>query len=142
MKNGYQKYQAVNIDTADQGKLILIAYDVAIKHCKMSMEFFGDYNKLEQRTKHIFKIQDALSELLGALDMESGPIAQNLYKLYEYMLHRIVEANVKNECSYLREVLGHLTNLRDAWQDAIALVKRQAAEPSQSAPQQSFAITG
>ncbi len=128
--NGYSAYQSTKIDTADQGRLILIAYDVAIKHCKISLDYFEGYHLIEERAKHLMKAQDAIGELMGALKMETGEIAQNLHRLYEYMLHRLVEANVQSQKPYVEEVIGHLESLRTAWNQAIRNVKQLAAGPA------------
>jgi flagellar secretion chaperone FliS len=127
MKQGYNAYKSANVDTADQGKLILICYDVAIKHCKLAMEKFEDRKLLEERTKHLFKVQDAITELLSALKMDVGEIALNLYKLYDYMLRSIVEASIKNQKEKVVEILGYLEDLRGAWAEAIIKVKQESA---------------
>jgi flagellar secretion chaperone FliS len=127
MKQGYNAYRSANVDTADQGKLILICYDVAIKHCKLAMEKFDDRKLLEERTKHLFKVQDAITELLSALKMDVGEIALNLYKLYDYMLRSIVEASIKNQKHKVLEILGYLEDLRGAWAEAILKVKQESA---------------
>jgi flagellar protein FliS len=67
--------KTANVDTADQGKLIIIAYDVAIKHCRLAIEKFKNKKDIEERTKHLFKVQDAISELMGSLKLEVGEIA-------------------------------------------------------------------
>ena len=141
MNKGYQTYKSVNVDTASQGKLILIAYDVAIKHCKSSLNTFGDYERIEDRTKHLFKAQDAISELMGALKLDVGEIAQNLYRLYDYMLRGLVESNVKDDKSKTVEILGYLEQLRESWVAAIENVQTEAA-PAMDTPQQGFAISG
>lgn len=140
MNNAYETYKSVTVDTASQGKLILIAYDVAIKSCRAAIELFNDNLGIEMRSRHIFKAQDAITELMGALKMDVGEIAQNLYKLYDYMLRRLVESNVKNDPSKCKEVLGYLENLRDAWGVAIDTVKKENAAPVRV--EQGFAISG
>lgn len=130
MKQAYMAYRNANVDTADQGKLILIAYDVAIKHCKLALENFGDIHFLEARTKHIFKVQDALTELLSALRLDVGEVAHNLYRLYDYMLRAMVQASVKNDREKVEEVLRYLTDLRESWEIAIQKVKHDAAATS------------
>jgi len=125
MKKGYSAYKNANIDTADQGKLILIAYDVAIKHCKLALEADCNHEQLEIRTKHLFKVQDALTELIGALRLDIGDVAKNLYRLYEYMLRCLIEANVERKSEKITEVLTYLENLRAAWEDAIVQVKKE-----------------
>jgi flagellar secretion chaperone FliS len=130
MKQAYMAYRNANVDTADQGKLILIAYDVAIKHCKLALEKFDDIHFLEQRTKHIFKVQDAVTELLSALRLDIGEVAQNLYRLYDYMLRAMVQASVKNDKGKAEEVLRYLVELRESWEVAIHKVKNDAATAS------------
>ncbi|MBD3346915.1 MAG: flagellar export chaperone FliS [Chitinivibrionales bacterium] len=142
MKKGYSAYRTVNVDTADQGKLILIAYDVAIKHCKLSIELFDEKDKIEQRTRHLFKAQDAISELMSALNMDTGEIALNLYRLYEYLMHNLIQANVKSSKSFVEDTLKHLYTLRDAWNEAICITKASSANQEDSNSQENFAVTG
>lgn len=127
MQQGYAAYRHASIDTADQGKLILIAYDVAIKNCKLALEKFDLRDKIEERTKHLFKAQDAISELLSALRVDVGEVARNLYKLYDYILRSLVDAGVKNNKGKIVEVLGYLENLRGAWDEAIRTLKMESA---------------
>jgi flagellar protein FliS len=129
MNQGYTAYRSANVDTADQGKLILIAYDIAIKHCKLAIEKFNDYRQMPERTKHLFKVQDAITELLSALKLDAGEVAHNLYRLYDYMLRSLVQASVKNDKGKVEEVLGYLTELRGAWVEAIAKVKSEMVRP-------------
>ena len=127
MKQGYAAYRHASIDTADQGKLILIAYDVAIRHCKLAIEKFDRLEKIEERTKHLFKAQDAVSELLCALRIDVGEVARNLYRLYDYILRSLVDAGIKNNKGKIVEVVGYLENLRGAWEEAIRTVKSESA---------------
>lgn len=130
MKQGYTAYKSANVDTADQGKLILIAYDVAIRNCKLALEKFGDASLTSERMKHLFKTQDAITELLAALRLDVGEVAHNLYRIYDYMLRAMVQASVKNDKTKVEEVLQYLTQLRGAWEVAIAKVRSDAAEAS------------
>ncbi|RPI60435.1 MAG: flagellar export chaperone FliS [Dehalococcoidia bacterium] len=142
MKDGYTAYQTANIDTADQGKLILIAYDVAIKHCRLALEIFADRTKAEERTKHLFKVQDAVAELMGALRLDVGDIAKNLYRLYEYMNWRLVNAGIKQKPEHVQEVLGYLTDLRGAWKDAVESIKAQKKVSMDNGQPASIAVSG
>ncbi|MBN2037546.1 MAG: flagellar export chaperone FliS [Chitinispirillaceae bacterium] len=127
-------YRNANVDTADQGKLILIAYDVAIKNCKLALEKFDNFQFRNERTKHIFKVQDAITELLSALRLDVGEVAHNLYRLYDYMLRSLVQASVKNEKKKIEEVLRYLVDLRESWDVAIRKVKNERPVPSGMAP--------
>jgi len=127
MRSGYGAYKGAQSETNDQGKLILVTYDVAIKHAKLALEKFDDKKLIEERVKHIFKIQDALEELQVSLNMDAGgEIAANLFNLYSYMFHATVDANIHNDKSRVSEVLGHLETLREAWATATVKAKAEA----------------
>lgn len=96
------------------------------------MDKFDNQECMEERTKHIFKAQDALTELLSALKMDVGEIANNLYRLYDYMLRTLVDASVKNDCAKIVEVVGYLETLREAWIEAIKTVRMEAVSQVES----------
>jgi flagellar protein FliS len=67
-------------------------------------------------------IGDAISLIDGlqlSLNHKSDKrMASNFDELYDYMKRRLLEANVKNDASILREVSGLMHELKSAW-DAI-----------------------
>lgn len=143
MNQGYSAYKTANVETADKGKLIIICYDIAIKHGNLAVEMGSPRANLEQWVKHVYKVQDAISELISALNMDVGEISNNLYRLYEYMLHRLTEAVVKVDAAPVTEVVGYMTDLRGAWQVAIRNVKTGATSVPQSTHKaQAFAFNG
>ncbi len=139
MKQGYNAYRTVSVDTTDQSKLILITYDVAIKHARLALERFDDKKQIEERNRHILKVQDALSELQSSLNLEAGEIARNLFSLYDYMFRTTVEANIRNEKEKVEEVLGYLETLRSAWAEAAIKVK---AESTGNVDLETVAVSG
>jgi flagellar protein FliS len=57
--------------------------------------------------------------LREGLDLQKGgELAANLDSLYQYMVSRLLEANVKNDAAPLDEVAGLLRNVKSGW-DAI-----------------------
>ncbi|WP_172146975.1 flagellar export chaperone FliS [Pseudomonas tumuqii] len=57
--------------------------------------------------------------LREGLDLQKGgELAANLDNLYQYMVSRLLEANVKNDATSLDEVAGLLRNVKTGW-DAI-----------------------
>ena len=54
--------------------------------------------------------------LREGLDLQKGgELAANLDSLYQYMLSRLFEANVKNDTVLLDEVAGLLRNVKSGW---------------------------
>ncbi|MDO9623019.1 MAG: flagellar export chaperone FliS [Pseudomonas sp.] len=49
---------------------------------------------------------------------QGGELAANLDRLYQYMVSRLLEANVKNDAAQLDEVAGLLRDVKTGW-DAI-----------------------
>jgi flagellar protein FliS len=128
MKAGYGAYKGAQSETNDKGKLILVTYDVAIKHAKLALEVFDDKKKIEERAKHIFKIQDALEELQVSLNMDAGgEIAANLFNLYSYMFSVTIDANIHSDKAKMEEVLKFLETLREAWAQANLKSKAESA---------------
>ncbi len=125
----YDTYKTANVATTDQGKLILICYDVAIKSCMHAKESTEKKEHIE-RSKKIYKAQDAITELMVALNMKKGgEIAKRLYGLYDYFNWRLSEANIKQSVEMIDEILNHLRSLREAWVVAIENVRKEQSQP-------------
>jgi len=68
----------------------------------------------------ISKAIGIIGGLRESLDLQKGgEIATNLDRLYEYMVARLVEANIGNDPALIDEVAGLLRNVKSGW-DAIS----------------------
>src|SRR5690554_2095441 len=112
--NPYQKYQKNMVETVTPAQLVLMLYNGAIRFIKQAQMGLEE-EKLEVCHQNILKAQDILTELMTTLDLEQGDIARNLYRLYDYMYHRLVDANIKKDAELLSEVQLLLSELRDTW---------------------------
>jgi flagellar protein FliS len=57
-----------------------------------------------------------LFELNSVLDMErGGDIAENLRKLYNFMIRHLNEANMQRDAGKLRQVISLLEELNQGW---------------------------
>lgn len=117
VNNPYQQYKKTQVDTADQGKLVVMLYDGAIRFINIALEEIEKKN-IEKIHNNIIKAQDIIIELAVSLDMSAGDFSESLFSLYMYMNNRLVEANIKKENAPLIEVRGYLMELRDAWYKA------------------------
>lgn len=68
----------------------------------------------------ISKAIGIIGGLREGLNLEQGgELAANLDNLYEYMVSRLVEANIANDVQIIDEVAGLLRNVKSGW-DAIS----------------------
>ncbi len=68
----------------------------------------------------ISKAIGIIGGLREGLDLQQGgEVAANLDRLYEYMVSRLVEANLNNDVALVDEVAGLLRNVKSGW-DAIS----------------------
>lgn len=127
-------YTKVDVETASQGKLIVMLFNGAIKRAeeaKRQMERgqnSGVHNNL-------IRAQEILAELRGALNMKAGDIAENLDRIYEYLQHLLISANVKKNGDAIDECVKLMTQMRDTWEEVFAnLGKEQHPHVAPTAP--------
>lgn len=118
IKNPYQNYRQTQIETADQATLLLMLYSGAIKFLKLAVKAIDD-NDVEETNYQLGRVQDILCELMGSLNPDVPEISGNLFQLYEYMHHQLVQANIKKDQALIEEVEKLLRTLMEAWQAAI-----------------------
>lgn len=115
--HAFQTYQQTRVATASGGQLIVLAYEGALKWiARARHELAQDKPNLEQAHQAFVRAQDIIGELQGALRMEEGgEVASNLYQLYDFILDRLMQANLKKSDEGLEEVVTILRELLDAW---------------------------
>jgi flagellar secretion chaperone FliS len=139
MTNHYQQslsvYANQQIETASPEQLLLMLYDGAIRFMNEATKALAE-NDLESFNTKLIKTQNILSELMSSLDMKvGGELAGNLFRLYEYLHYRLVQANIKKDQVMLDEVLGHMKDLRVTWDQAIRQSKStDTIQPDSSGP--------
>jgi flagellar protein FliS len=114
-QHSINQYKRTEVATADQGKLILMMYDGAIKFVEIAKNKLRE-NDMAGKGIYISKAQGIISELMASLNMEGGgEIALSLEKLYAFMNRQLRIANVNKDIKPLDIVLKILKELRDAW---------------------------
>ncbi len=115
---GYQAYKKTQIQTADQGRLILMCYDGVISFLKQAQKAHEEKN-FGTMSAFLAKAQDVLWELTNGLNFEAGEIAYNLDALYNYMIRRIIDAQYHNNIEAVNEVINYIQELRESWQTIV-----------------------
>lgn len=112
----YQKYQQTQAQTAPKSKLLIMLYDGAIRFVKAGIDGISTKN-VEMANNNLCKAQAIVHELISSLNFDYA-ISNELVRVYEYMLNRLIEANVKKNQEPAEEVLDYLNELREAWIEA------------------------
>lgn len=118
ISNPYYEYRKNQVETSDPRKLVLMLYDGALKFLQKSRACLQEKD-WEKVNSYLGRAQDIISELMGSLDLEAGEVAENLFRLYEFMHHRLVKANVEKSLAYIEEVERLLSSLRQTWKEAL-----------------------
>ena len=119
MPQGYQQYQRNQAQTASPGELIVMMYGGAIKFLSVARPRI-ESGDTEGAHRSLVRAQEIILELMISVDTSVGPVAQNLFDLYEFMHKHLVEANVKKDAAMVGDVIALLRELLQAWEQAIA----------------------
>lgn len=121
-RNAISAYQKVGVDAAievaDPHRLILLLFagaQAAIGNARAAMK----QQQIAAKGEAISKAVDIISNgLKVSLDLEQGgEIAGQLDALYDYLVMRLLRANLDNDLSALEEVAGLLEEIHGAWRE-------------------------
>lgn len=140
-----QKAQAVYlstmVNTASREQLLLITYEIGIKACRTA-EAALSANDAEEANHNLQKAQNVLRELMVTLNMErGGEVAEGLMKLYDYLYHLLVEANVSKSPEKVAIVRAMLEELKETWEEAIIKIAAEEQEHAPAAPAPTASIS-
>jgi flagellar secretion chaperone FliS len=100
-------------------ELTMILYEGAIASLHKYKQLFAD-KQHEQACDELIKGQDMIRALRDSLDLSVSNIGAGLYRLYEYMLRKLINANIDKNMNPVDEVIHMLTDLKDTWRQASA----------------------
>ncbi len=132
-RKAYSRYRHATVETASPGKLVVMLYDGALRFLGESLEHL-EHKRIRETHETIIRAENIICELMSALDLQrGGKIAENLLALYEFMHLRLVEANIHKDALRIREVMGLLQELRDAWAQAVEIHAQEQFRAKQAA---------
>ncbi len=133
-----RQYREAHIVSSSPGEMVLMLYDGAIRFLKQAIEKIGEKN-IGAKVQLLEKVEKIIDYLESCLDRKNGgEIAENLQKLYGYMLVRLTEANLYNDVAKLEEIGSLLGTVREGWA-GICGAANKGEEPKASQPQKSSA---
>ncbi len=126
--NASQKYLEQQILSASPARLVAMLFDRAIVSLNEAIEAI-EAGHIERRWKANKRATEILYHLWETLDFEhGGEIAENMARLYVFMLQRLVAIDVENSQEAAREVIRLLEPLRRSWHELAT------AEPKEAGP--------
>ncbi len=127
-----KQYQEMNINTASPMELVIMLYDDCIRSLEKAEKAFDitGPERIESINNALLHSQDIITELAVSLDMEKGgEIAQNLQRLYDFMVNHLSYANVNKNVKPIVDVKKMMADLREAWREVAS-----KEEPRDEAP--------
>ncbi len=119
--NAAATYRNNKLLTATPADLTLMLYEAAIKFCNLASMALEkkDYNTTNT---NLIKAQRIITELRTSLDFKY-PVAKEFDRVYEYIHHRLVEANIRKDIEALEEALQYTREMRDTWKEVMKTAK-------------------
>ena len=134
MNENIAKYLTQQVMTAPPAKLVFMLYDKAVLSLKEAIAAIEAGN-IEGRWKANKRAYEIISHMWSTLDLENGgEIADNLDRLFSFMLSRLPEVDFNNDPAPAQEVIDLLEPLRQAWQQLAQGAGAQGAAGTPSNP--------
>ncbi len=109
------QYRQTQVLTTSSIQLIVLLYDSAIQAVELAGDGIARRHQSD-KARFLGRAVAIVGELSSVLDFErGGEVAKSLYRLYDYMLTEITQANLRNDSRHLDGPLRCLKEMRGAW---------------------------
>lgn len=119
--NPYKQYQEQSVKSASPDKLIIMLFDGAIRFGGKAKKAIEEKN-FEEAGNAIYRCEDIMNYLINTLDTKV-PIAEEIEKMYDYILYNFTQANLTKETEYLDEADKYLREFRETWKQVGEIVR-------------------
>lgn len=125
LNSGYATYNTNRVMTASPAELTLMLYEGAIKFCNIAIIGIEEKD-IQKIHTNIVKVENIIGEFIATLN-HKYEVAKDFENIYNYLMDRLIEANIKKDKEILEEVLGYLREMRDTWKEVMKRAKTQTA---------------
>lgn len=112
------QYQRTQGQTVSPGQAVVMLYQGCVRFIGRGRAAL-EARDFDTSRLSFLKSQEIISELAASLNMDAGEISTNLMRLYDYMLQRLIQANIRRDGAAAAEVEGLLRSLLPAWEQAV-----------------------
>ncbi|MBM4416703.1 MAG: flagellar export chaperone FliS [Chloroflexi bacterium] len=117
--NTLKSYQRLQTQTSSPAQLVVLLYTGAIRFLTVARQKL-EAGDIESAHRSLLRGQEIVLELMVSVDTSVGPVAQNLFDLYEFIHRHLIQANIKKDSAMILDVEVLLRELLPAWEQAIA----------------------
>ena len=118
-KNPYAAYNNSKIQTASPAELTLLLYEGAIKFANIALTAMENKD-IQKAHTNVMKTERIIIEFQSTLD-HKYPVAKDFDAVYDYLIKRLRDANIKKDPEIMKEVLEHLRTMPDTWKEVMRL---------------------
>lgn len=116
-QNASRQYQTQQIMTASPAMLVFMLFDKAISSLNAAVRAIAA-NDVQERWRANNRAMEIIFHLQMTLNMElGGEVAENLDRLYGFMLNRLPRVDMKNDPKPAEDVIELLKPLRESWRE-------------------------
>ncbi|MEK4522912.1 flagellar export chaperone FliS [Psychrobacillus sp. FSL W7-1457] len=119
----HQAYKNNSVSTASPGELTLMLYNGCLKFLGKAKIAVTEKN-IQEKNTNLQKAQKIIQELMMTLNMDIE-VSKSMMQMYEYMNHRLIEANMKNDTAIIEEVEVYVLDFRDTWKQVIQINRQK-----------------
>ncbi len=130
INNPYAKYANNRIVTASPAELTLMLYEGAIKFCNIAILGIEE-GSIQKAHDNITKAERIIQELKITLN-HKYPVAKDFENIYNYLIRRLHQANMKKDKEILEEVNVHLRSVRDTWKEVMRKCRTGEADNAEA----------
>jgi flagellar protein FliS len=124
VKSPVEIYKKNAVTSATPGQLVLMLMDGALRFNRQAIEGLDDPDFIRSHEiahNNIIRTQAIIAELQGTLDFEKGgELSNTLYRIYDYLLRQLQEANENKTKAPLLNVTRFIGEIRDTWAEMLA----------------------
>ena len=121
--NAYNAYKNNSVNHSSREQLLVMLLDGAVNFSKIAGQAVADKD-VPKAHENIVKTENIFYELMSTLDVErGGEWAKNLMSVYEFIVFRLTQANLKKDVEIMNEVIPLIEDIRDTWSEAYKISK-------------------
>ena len=121
--NAYNAYKSNSVNFASKEQLLLMLVEGAVKFAKIGRQAILDKD-VKKAHENLVKTQNVFYELMATLDVSNAPQWGNqLMSLYDFIVRRLIEANLKKDVDIVNEVIPLIEDIKDTWEQAYKVSK-------------------